>query len=277
MIDCGGCCCAAAATSAGDSGGGGERVGADIGREEGNDLIWNARRRSVVGVVRQRRRLFFFLLLLLFCCCCRRLCCQLADCLSMKMCVYMFVLAKVKCTVRKCDDGNPAAGLLLLHGGFPHHQRFVGESCIEIHHTPLLLSMVPTYIQPQNHKITAKKSAMTNPTPSTPPLPPPGQPRFVLCDETSISIEWDADDSLTYQIQYKEYPQPWEEARTVQVPHGESKMPAYLPNCQPCSTYNIRLVAVREEDGAVSAPGEEIIIDTMQADCNPTKKMCCIC
>jgi hypothetical protein len=112
---------------------------------------------------------------------------------------------------------------------------------------------------------------------TSPPLPPPGQPRFVLCDETSISIEWDADDSLTYKIQYKEYPQSWEEARTVQVPHGESKMPAYLPNCQPCSTYNIRLVAVREEDGAVSAPGEEIIIDTMQADCNPTKKMCCIC
>ena len=35
-----------------------------------------------------------------------------------------------------------------------------------------------------------------------------------------------------------------------------------VPDLQPCSTYNIRLVAVALEEGTESVPGPDIVIDT---------------
>ncbi|TFJ80088.1 hypothetical protein NSK_008645 [Nannochloropsis salina CCMP1776] len=96
-------------------------------------------------------------------------------------------------------------------------------------------------------------------------LLPPGEPRFVAAGDTSIRVEWDAIDTLRYRIQYKEYLQSWEEAAQVDVPSGQNRMVAALPDLQPCATYCVRLVAV-DEDGLESPPGPEIFVDTQGKD-----------
>jgi len=75
----------------------------------------------------------------------------------------------------------------------------------------------------------------------------------------------DAVDTLRYRIQYKEYLQSWEEAAQVDVPSGQNRMVAALPDLQPCATYCVRLVAV-DEDGLESPPGPEIFVDTQGKD-----------
>lgn len=90
----------------------------------------------------------------------------------------------------------------------------------------------------------------------------------------------------------------------MEVAQGQNKMTAALPNLQPCSTYCIRLVAVRP-DGVESDPGPEIVIDTQgkvkfagdgrawhacvpfmflhsvtyttATNCTPKPKSCCVC
>ncbi len=113
-----------------------------------------------------------------------------------------------------------------------------------------------------------------------PPATPPPAPRFVGAGDTDISIEWDGDPALGYRLQYKEYPESWEQARVLEVPPGHNQLTtASVPDLQPTCTYVLRLVAMSPEDGAVSAPGPEIVIDTQAADCTPKpgKRGCCVC
>lgn len=115
-----------------------------------------------------------------------------------------------------------------------------------------------------------------------PPPPPPPAPRFVAAGDTDIAIEWDPDPSLSYRLQYKEYPEAWEQARVLEVAQGQGQVTvvsASVPDLQPTCTYALRLVAVSPADGAASAPGPEIVVDTQAADCTPKmgKRGCCVC
>ena len=113
-----------------------------------------------------------------------------------------------------------------------------------------------------------------------PPQPP--APRFVAAGDSDITIEWDADPALRYQLQYKEYPEAWEQARVLEVAQGRGQVVAVtasVPDLQPTCTYVLRLVAVSPADGAQSAPSPEIVVDTQAADCTPKpgKRGCCVC
>ena len=76
-------------------------------------------------------------------------------------------------------------------------------------------------------------------------------------------------------VEYKEYPEDWEQCKTMAAAPGTGSVNATAEDLNPCSTYCIRLVAIG--DGGETA-GPEAIIDTQAPDCTPKadKKKCVI-
>lgn len=136
------------------------------------------------------------------------------------------------------------------------------------------------YYQPRPSR--ASSLPRTRPSPSSgtclwPPSPPKlharQTPTFLT---TQRRPNRDADPGLAYKLQFKEWPESWEQAREIECPKGHSSATsANVPNLQPTCTYVLRLVAVSPEDGTQSAPGPEIVVDTQAADCTP-KGSCCV-
>jgi hypothetical protein len=90
--------------------------------------------------------------------------------------------------------------------------------------------------------------------------------------QTSISVEFRPTDSQsTYVLQWKEHPQSWDTAKSMELLAGAVK--AEAEDLQPGTTYCIRLAS---KDGG-QQPGPELIIDTEQVGCTPkADKSCCV-
>mmetsp|Transcript_13564 Transcript_13564/g.23768 ORF Transcript_13564/g.23768 Transcript_13564/m.23768 type:complete len:123 (-) Transcript_13564:217-585(-) len=106
-------------------------------------------------------------------------------------------------------------------------------------------------------------------------VPTPPKPEWQDADETSISCVWDPDPDCSYRLEYKEYPDAWEDCMSIEIPKGQGKADAgdgkdsgnTIEELNPTSTYCLRLVAIK--DGVESEPGEELIVDTQAAKCTP--------
>jgi len=103
---------------------------------------------------------------------------------------------------------------------------------------------------------------------SAPPAKPP-KPEFDDCDETSIKCVWEPTPGVAYRLQYKEFPEPWEECMSLEVEEGKGNAETtQVADLNPTSTYTLRLIAIK--DGLESEPSDELIVDTQAANCTPT-------
>jgi hypothetical protein len=78
---------------------------------------------------------------------------------------------------------------------------------------------------------------------------------------------------LQYQLQWKEYNQPWDSdavsTKAVSTSGAsKSKVKTEAASLQPGTSYCIRLV-VKDTHGTAGLPGADLIIDTEQVGCTP--------
>jgi hypothetical protein len=91
--------------------------------------------------------------------------------------------------------------------------------------------------------------------------PPPPKPEFADCDETSIQCTWTPDADCSYRLEYKEFPDDWAQAMTIDIAKGKGVAEVNsVEGLNPTSTYTLRLIAIK--DGVESAPGEVLTVDT---------------
>ena len=102
----------------------------------------------------------------------------------------------------------------------------------------------------------------------------PPKPEFEAADEFSVTVKVPPPvvEGISYRVEYKEYPEEWSAAKKMDLASGQGTVKC--DNCNPCSTYNVRLVAVR--DGVDSEPGPDAVLDTAAPGCTPKPKRRCV-
>mmetsp|Transcript_14460 Transcript_14460/g.17192 ORF Transcript_14460/g.17192 Transcript_14460/m.17192 type:complete len:120 (+) Transcript_14460:21-380(+) len=116
---------------------------------------------------------------------------------------------------------------------------------------------------------------------SEPPAPDkPPKPQFEDCDETSIQCTWDPNPLCSYRLEYKEFPDEWEDCMSIDIPLGEgSAQTSNVEALNPTSTYTLRLIAINQA-GVESEPGDVLTVDTQAPGCDgrsgEDKKKCVI-
>lgn len=114
------------------------------------------------------------------------------------------------------------------------------------------------------------------------------KPRFVDCDETSLTVKFSDGPSATnfpppgkkIFLEYKEPPVPWEEAGSVLLNASgviKEQDVQEIANLKPGTPYFVRLLLVDEQAGDKEY-GPETVFDTKPVDCGPKgkKKGCTI-
>jgi len=92
------------------------------------------------------------------------------------------------------------------------------------------------------------------------------KPEWISCTETSTTLRTHAESDDTI-LEYKEYPEEWTAARTMDISTGASTV--IVEGLNPGSTYNFRLA--HNDDH-----GPELIVDTQAPGCTPKPKRCCL-
>lgn len=94
-------------------------------------------------------------------------------------------------------------------------------------------------------------------------------PEFDDSGETIIKCKWEPTEGTAYRLEYKEFPEPWEECMSLMVEEGQGTAETTeVQDLNPTSTYTLRLIAIK--DGLESEPSEELVVDTQAANCTPT-------
>ena len=116
------------------------------------------------------------------------------------------------------------------------------------------------------------------------------KPKFVNCDETSLTIKFSdgpSSNSGSFPppgkqifLEYKEPPVPWEEASFVLLNASgviREQDVQEIANLKPGTPYFVRLLLVDEQTG-ITEYGPETVFDTKPVDCGPKgkKKGCTI-
>lgn len=127
------------------------------------------------------------------------------------------------------------------------------------------------------------RGGMAEPNPST-VLP---KLSFENCDETSLTLKWDANivtplltgpQHYHLTIQYKEIHETWEQARQYSAPVDQSELNlthADIVDLKPGTPYFVRLALHNNQNGTVLL-GPETVFDTRPVDCTPKRKRCII-
>ena len=87
------------------------------------------------------------------------------------------------------------------------------------------------------------------------------KPEYKCCTETSISFVL----KTPATVEYKEYPDEWTAAKTLEASAGE----ATVEGLNPGSTYQFRVAAGDDR-------GPELVVDTAAPNCTPKPKTCCV-
>jgi hypothetical protein len=90
--------------------------------------------------------------------------------------------------------------------------------------------------------------------------------------ETSINTWWQpgpAGDARMFRLQYREFPKPWAEAKTVDLPLQTKEH--VVNGLNPTATYEFRLRYLLP-DGTETEPGQAGTADTLPVGCTPKKK-----
>jgi hypothetical protein len=75
----------------------------------------------------------------------------------------------------------------------------------------------------------------------------PPKPTFVVCDEFSVTVQCfdeanTPDESATYRLEHKQYPQEWGEAKSMPVaPNGSEPVTVQCIDLQPCVAICVKM------------------------------------
>jgi len=99
---------------------------------------------------------------------------------------------------------------------------------------------------------------------------------LTLCLQTSIIVEFKPMEGSKYQVQWKQYPESWED-NTKHKSVADSQSKVEIEGLEPGTTYCLRLIVCDASERQLGAPGKELILDTEQVGCTPKPdKSCCV-